>query len=450
MTFGRTMLNSIAIPFAVSGCALLPASSYKPWAERIVTPPETVCAIRWDTRTFSFGEKKKGRYLTYSVLDGTSRDPVSDCAAKTTLMLVHGLSGFRSDWRYIARVFAEDYGFRVIVIDLLGHGDSGKPKDCHYGVATQGRILAKFIRELRRSECMRGVVMVGTSYGAASALEAARQLYLCSDDGAVCTDPEPLGGDYICDPQYGAALQNLAELCSTNPDDTCEFPRGTTPRAGDVCEKSPAKDSAPDTRPVDGIVMLDSAAFYCPKLAKRLCEGHPPVAAGMRHGAAIPLLGLLVSWCKLEPVLWRGSVSVDSRLSFERRKELEHYYNPWTLTGLTTRSIALSKATLDYIDEFRHRLRKPGTDARRYCGVTCPVLIMYGEHSKLVPEALAWKLHMGLPKSTLVKVMDCGHGIAGEKPHQVIMSVLKFVENTNRCTSERRGVNCRPTPAGPE
>ena len=46
-------------------------------------------------------------------------------AAPLTLLFVHGLSSSKGTWQFVSPAFEQEY--RVILIDLLGHGDSSKP-----------------------------------------------------------------------------------------------------------------------------------------------------------------------------------------------------------------------------------------------------------------------------------------------------------------------------------
>ncbi|MDP3768367.1 MAG: alpha/beta fold hydrolase [Dehalococcoidia bacterium] len=63
------------------------------------------------------------------------------------LVLVHGWCGSRSVWKLQVRAFAERY--RVIAVDLRGHGDSDKPpKDEDYSIALCASDLADLLDAL--------------------------------------------------------------------------------------------------------------------------------------------------------------------------------------------------------------------------------------------------------------------------------------------------------------
>lgn len=440
---------AVAGTWAISlyGCAtvrdiIAPPSPYLPWARRHAMSIETGSALPWVTRTFRFGDASAERYLTYSVMNGRcmftgeDEDPdrSSDATAKPTIIFVHGITSFRSTWGPIGRVFAEDYGCQVILVDLLGHGDSGKPKDCHYGIATQGRILARFIRSLHDQGSIDRAVLVGISYGAGSALEAARQLALCSDleSSYVARSSEPIGGRFVCDPDYPERLTKMDKcdpMCPISMRGICNTPPAPDPHKTVCPDENPTVPSA--NSPVAGVVMLDSAVFYCDALAQDLCKMDLGTTAWdkAKRSAARPGWTFLLPWSIIEEQSWKRSISVDARAPFETRKELEYYYDRRRCRGLKTRSAAISKATVDYISELRYRARDGYDDTKRYCGVTCPVLVMFGDHSDLVPEPLVWQLYRSLPNADLRKVLDCGHGIPAEKPHQTVMAIREFLRD---------------------
>lgn len=122
----------------------------------------------WTARTIAqdrhyFVDMRKERNIVYR--DNQKSD------APLTLVFVHGLGSMKATWNAVAPHYAERY--RVILVDLLGHGDSSKPDDDVYSVAHQGEILRRFMVERR----LQNVVWVGVSYGAVSVLEAIAPMY---------------------------------------------------------------------------------------------------------------------------------------------------------------------------------------------------------------------------------------------------------------------------------
>ncbi|HEX8032628.1 MAG TPA: 2-succinyl-6-hydroxy-2,4-cyclohexadiene-1-carboxylate synthase [Ktedonobacterales bacterium] len=63
-------------------------------------------------------------------LNAESREPAMHSAEQRTLVLLHGFTGSASGWGAHLDRFA-DAGFRVIALDMLGHGESDAPSDPH-------------------------------------------------------------------------------------------------------------------------------------------------------------------------------------------------------------------------------------------------------------------------------------------------------------------------------
>lgn len=91
---------------------------------------------------------------------------------RPTLIFVHGLGASKFYWKDFAALLAHQHGYATIVLDLLGHGDSDKPRDGDYRPSAQGERLARFIRG-NPALLQERVVLIGMSYGAVSSLEAA-------------------------------------------------------------------------------------------------------------------------------------------------------------------------------------------------------------------------------------------------------------------------------------
>ena len=103
----------------------------------------------------------EGRRLVYDEY-GTGTRP---------LVLVHGLLLSRRMHAPLARALAER-GNRVICLDLLGHGESDRPRDMwRYSMPVFGEQIVALLDHLGIDEA----VVAGTSLGANSTLEAARR-----------------------------------------------------------------------------------------------------------------------------------------------------------------------------------------------------------------------------------------------------------------------------------
>ncbi|WP_428265191.1 alpha/beta fold hydrolase [Haliangium sp.] len=74
------------------------------------------------------------------------------------VLLIHGLGSNRASWRFQVPALAEHY--RVIRLDLRGHGDSGRPRD-GFSVPAMSEDTAAFVRALG----LDAVHLVGLSLG---------------------------------------------------------------------------------------------------------------------------------------------------------------------------------------------------------------------------------------------------------------------------------------------
>lgn len=98
------------------------------------------------------------------------------------LVLLHGMFGDGTQWDKIAPMLAKD--FRVISLDLLGHGRSPRPKDSQYTAKEHADALHFTLQKLKATESL---TVVGYSMGGAAALQycadypdGVAQLYMIS------------------------------------------------------------------------------------------------------------------------------------------------------------------------------------------------------------------------------------------------------------------------------
>ena len=118
---------------------------------------------------------------------------VTETGRGPALLLVHGLSASHGNWEYTMPAFADRW--RVIAVDLPGHGESDKP-DAPYTLDFHAGILRSLGRALDVDEA----VVVGNSLGGQIALELAltypdfvRGLVLVAPAGGFGTAVRPLG-----------------------------------------------------------------------------------------------------------------------------------------------------------------------------------------------------------------------------------------------------------------
>jgi pimeloyl-ACP methyl ester carboxylesterase len=84
------------------------------------------------------------------------------------LVLIHGFASSTLVWSKVFLRIAEA-GFRVIAIDMLGFGYSGKPRNGEYTIAGQASLLNSLLDRLN----LKRATLVGSSYGGAVAATCA-------------------------------------------------------------------------------------------------------------------------------------------------------------------------------------------------------------------------------------------------------------------------------------
>jgi pimeloyl-ACP methyl ester carboxylesterase len=89
-------------------------------------------------------------------------------ATNPTLLLIHGFTASAYVWNAVAPALADE-GFHVIAVDLIGFGYSDKPSWFDYKIASQARMISRFMDRLGIGRA--GIV--GSSYGGAVALTLA-------------------------------------------------------------------------------------------------------------------------------------------------------------------------------------------------------------------------------------------------------------------------------------
>ncbi len=88
-------------------------------------------------------------------------------SGEPTLVFVHGWSGDSRYWRYQIDLFAKKY--RVVVLDLAGHGHSGMTRKCYFM-----RGFAEDVKAVTEAVGSKTVILVGHSMGGEIVARAAR------------------------------------------------------------------------------------------------------------------------------------------------------------------------------------------------------------------------------------------------------------------------------------
>lgn len=102
-----------------------------------------------------------GHRITYLTAGDPSAPP---------LLFVHGWLSHAGIWRHDFKRLSERY--HCIAVDLLGHGDSAKPRDGDYSIPAQARLVLQLADKLG----IRQFTLIGHSMGGQIALYIASQL----------------------------------------------------------------------------------------------------------------------------------------------------------------------------------------------------------------------------------------------------------------------------------
>src|SRR5690606_27429759 len=107
----------------------------------------------------------------FADIGGDSRLHYHDVGQGLPVVFLHGsgpgassLSNFRGNYGYLV-----ERGFRTILVDSLGYGQSSKPRDGGYHLNGLNAALSRFLDEIEVAEC----ALVGNSLGGAMALRMA-------------------------------------------------------------------------------------------------------------------------------------------------------------------------------------------------------------------------------------------------------------------------------------
>lgn len=87
-----------------------------------------------------------------------------------TLLFLHGFGANSYSWSKVSQSLSEDY--RLILLDLKGHGASPKPNDKAYSLRDQAELVSAFITD----NALEDVTLIGHSLGGGIALLAALKL----------------------------------------------------------------------------------------------------------------------------------------------------------------------------------------------------------------------------------------------------------------------------------
>ncbi len=104
--------------------------------------------------------------------------------ARATLVFLHGLGNSGRTWDEVAAKLPDD--LNLVIVDLLGFGDSPQPNWAVYDARTQAKSLAK---TLLANGVFGKVILVGHSMGGLVAIEFAKRFPLLVDSLVLCSPP---------------------------------------------------------------------------------------------------------------------------------------------------------------------------------------------------------------------------------------------------------------------
>lgn len=103
---------------------------------------------------------------------------------RETIVFIHGLGNSAESWRSVAGKLPEDV--RIIAVDMLGFGESPRPKWVRYDIAVQAKAIA---HTLLRIKLLQRPIVVGHSMGSLAAIELARRFPLVLNRLVLCSPP---------------------------------------------------------------------------------------------------------------------------------------------------------------------------------------------------------------------------------------------------------------------
>lgn len=102
----------------------------------------------------------------------------------TTIVMLHGIGNSAAGWEIVKDILPQNA--RLIAVDLLGFGESPKPKGVSYNVRIQARSVAATLLTLKLTT---RVVLVGHSMGSLIAIEIAKRYPLLVKGLILCSPP---------------------------------------------------------------------------------------------------------------------------------------------------------------------------------------------------------------------------------------------------------------------
>lgn len=135
---------------------------------------------------------------------------------RATVLFIHGIGNTGDAWQDVINRLPSD--IRIVTIDLLGFGNSPRPKWALYNAKSQANaVLATYLKLRITSQ----VIVVGHSLGALVAIEMAKRYPLLIDSLILCSPPlyDTNDSKNTILPRTDKVLRNIYKSVQTRPEE---------------------------------------------------------------------------------------------------------------------------------------------------------------------------------------------------------------------------------------
>jgi len=164
------------------------------------------------------------------------------------------------------------------------------------------------------------------------------------------------------------------------------------------------------------------AAVECPQISRLVligAPGFPQTIPRFMRILRIPVIGpLCMALLSPRRLARRGLESVFYRHERITEQHIDHYAAGY-------RGLAAARGLAETVRQMIPENVEEITS--RYAGLTIPVLILWGEHDRIVKLWQGRKLHRQIAGSRLATIADCGHNPHEERPRKTFGLIRAFL-----------------------
>jgi pimeloyl-ACP methyl ester carboxylesterase len=172
-----------------------------------------------------------------------------------------------------------------------------------------------------------------------------------------------------------------------------------------------------------GVVGL-LTAMGCPDVTRLILIGTPGLPQEIpffMRILRIPFIGpLLMSSIPAENIALRGLEAAFHRHERITRRLVERYAELYRISGAAR---ALSNTVQQIVPHDMEKI------ISRYRALAIPVLLLWGEHDRVVGVWQGERLHSALRHSRLAIIPDCGHNPHEERPEEAFTHIREFLSH---------------------